>query len=184
MDVNENKERFIWLLSSARADTSKVCAYLLKSSFFSDPASTRFHGCHPGGLCLHSINVYQEFEDRSYRIFPNLTRDDVVLCGLLHDVCKIGAYVKTADGYVFNQLHPKGHGELSLKVLEPLIKLTPLQEDLIRFHMGVYYTREFSSLLNEYSLMELMEKYRAVPECKLFHICDELATMKEKARDK
>lgn len=29
-----------------------------KSDFFSCPASARYHGAYPGGLCEHSLNVY------------------------------------------------------------------------------------------------------------------------------
>ena len=30
-----------------------------KSDFFTAPASARFHGAYAGGLCQHSVNVYQ-----------------------------------------------------------------------------------------------------------------------------
>lgn len=30
-----------------------------KSDFFTSPASARFHGAYVGGLCEHSVNVYQ-----------------------------------------------------------------------------------------------------------------------------
>lgn len=71
--------------------------YLLGSDFFTAPASGRFHCCHEGGLCEHSINVYKrllaiakaEYGDEWESRLPH---ESIAICGLLHDVCKIGYY--------------------------------------------------------------------------------------------
>ena len=57
-----DKERFISLLKSTqREGIEKLILWLENSSFFDDPASARFHGNFKGGLCEHSLIVYDEF---------------------------------------------------------------------------------------------------------------------------
>ena len=46
-----------------REGADKMLEYLLKSDFFTAPASTRFHLSCEGGLCTHSINVYKCLSD-------------------------------------------------------------------------------------------------------------------------
>ena len=55
------KEEFIELYQTHihREGADALLDYLQnKSDFFTAPASARFHGAHPGGLCEHSVNVY------------------------------------------------------------------------------------------------------------------------------
>ena len=48
------KERFLELCDSIHRDgISDLMDWLEKSDFYSAPASTRFHGNHPGGLLQH-----------------------------------------------------------------------------------------------------------------------------------
>ena len=53
------KDEFIELLKKTnREGIDKLIAWLEKTDFYKAPASTRFHGCHEGGLLEHSLNVY------------------------------------------------------------------------------------------------------------------------------
>ena len=56
------KERFVEIYRThiTREGAGALLDYLLspQSDFFRAPASTRFHGCYEGGLCEHSLNVY------------------------------------------------------------------------------------------------------------------------------
>ncbi|MCK4551242.1 MAG: hypothetical protein KAT91_04765, partial [Candidatus Aenigmarchaeota archaeon] len=97
-----------------------------------------------------------------------------ILCPLLHDSCKAGAYLKTPYGYKYNQVHPAGHARLSLKIIEKFITLTHLEEMIILFHMGMYGTHEFSDK-GEYSLLELINAYNVHKVAKLFYFCDDLS---------
>ena len=62
MGIQENKERFISIFNDKvqREGADKLLSYLCSDScdFFTAPASTRFHGAYEGGLCQHSLNVY------------------------------------------------------------------------------------------------------------------------------
>ena len=129
-----------------RKGSTEVLRYLTAEGFFSAPASTKYHGAFPGGLCKHSVTVANETYRRS-----------AVMCALLHDICKIDAYKKTtkrqrgADGkwqdvpaYEYNDSAlPLGHGEKSVFLLLSLgMELTDQEAAAIRWHMGAYRDRE------------------------------------------
>ena len=57
------KERFleIYKKNIKREGADKLLEYLESpaSDFFTAPASSKFHSAYEGGLCEHSINVYE-----------------------------------------------------------------------------------------------------------------------------
>ena len=68
-EVRDNKARFIEIFKSkiTREGSEKLLDYLMSTScdFFDAPASTRYHGSYPGGLLVHSLNVYDCLVDSS-----------------------------------------------------------------------------------------------------------------------
>ena len=126
-----------------------------KSDFFTSPASARFHGAYAGGLCEHSVNVYQcltaylEREQVKELYGLDYPAESVAVAALLHDVCKIGCYrggtrnVKGPDGkwqavptFYYEDKLPYGHGEKSVYILSGFMKLTREEAMAIRWHMG------------------------------------------------
>ena len=126
-----------------------------KSDFFTSPASARFHGSYPGGLCEHSVNVYRCLEaylerERVRELYGlDYAPETVALVSLLHDVCKIGCYrggtrnVKGPDGkwqsvptFFYEDKLPYGHGEKSVYILSGYLKLAREEAMAIRWHMG------------------------------------------------
>ena len=126
-----------------------------KSDFFTAPASARFHGSYPGGLCEHSVNVYRCLEaylerERVRELYGlDYSAETVALVSLLHDVCKIGCYkagsrnVKGPDGkwqsvptFFYEDSLPYGHGEKSVYILSGFLRLTREEAMAIRWHMG------------------------------------------------
>ena len=126
-----------------------------KSDFFTAPASARFHGSYPGGLCEHSVNVYRCLEaylerERVRELYGlDYAQETVALVSLLHDVCKIGCYrggtrnVKGPDGkwqsvptFFYEDNLPYGHGEKSVYILSGFLRLTREEAMAIRWHMG------------------------------------------------
>lgn len=96
------KEEFIQIFKEniKRDGADELLAWLEKSTFFSDPASTKHHLSEPGGLCQHSLNVYRRLkwlieaaaeQDISY---AGISDETIAICGLLHDLCKVGCYQK------------------------------------------------------------------------------------------
>ena len=61
LDYEVQKEEF---LRVARANIDRegledLLEWLEQEDFFEAPASTRYHGNYPGGLCQHSLDVYE-----------------------------------------------------------------------------------------------------------------------------
>ena len=55
------KEKFIRLYQEniTRDGAQDLLDWLVKTDFFTAPASTRFHSAYAGGLVEHSVNVYE-----------------------------------------------------------------------------------------------------------------------------
>ena len=102
-----NKERFLSICERQihREGLPALMAWLEKSDFYEAPASTRYHGNHPGGLLEHSLNVFDEL-NRLRSAFPEVPMSDetAAIISLFHDLCKVNMYQpekrnrKTPDG--------------------------------------------------------------------------------------
>lgn len=153
------KEKFIEIYKEniKREGADKLLEYLGSdaSDFFRAPASTRYHLSCEGGLCEHSINVYEclkEFvsRDKVKNIYGIQVSDETVaISALLHDLCKVNCYkistrnVKDEKGvwqkvpyYEFVDEMPYGHGEKSVYIIGGFMKLTREEAFAIRYHMG------------------------------------------------
>ena len=127
-----------------------------KCDFFTAPASTKFHCAYEGGLCEHSLNVYDCLKsyletDRAKETFGLKFSDETIaISALLHDICKINTYVvsmrnvkndKTGQWekvpyYDYNDTLPYGHGEKSVYIVSGFMRLTRDEAMAIRWHMG------------------------------------------------
>ncbi len=153
------KEKFIEIYNReiTRPGADKMLEFLQspKSDFFTAPASTRFHGAYEGGLCDHSINVYECLKDymerpRVKELYGlEVSNETIAIVALLHDVCKIKCYKKgkrnikdesgkwiSVDTYEYDDTLPYGHGEKSVYMISPYIQLTREEAFAIRYHMG------------------------------------------------
>lgn len=146
-----NKETFLALLGSCQRDTSRIIAWLERSDFFEAPASYRHHLSIPGGLCAHSLNVQAELLGLNSNLSIGLDNDSVIICGLLHDICKANTFKAVKrnrkndagkweeyDAYEIDDKFPVGHGEKSVIILQKYIDLTAEEVLAIRWHMGAY----------------------------------------------
>lgn len=132
-----------------------------ETDFFTAPSSTKYHGAHPGGLLVHSLNVYHRLRKitiiETYGIPMALklaedVEETVAILGLLHDVCKVGCYQlenkrrknpetgcwEDYEGYTYKDPLPLGHGEKSLYLIQRHMNLEPHEALAIRWHMGAY----------------------------------------------
>jgi len=145
------KEEFIEYYTAhvKRDGSAELLTYLQKSDFFTAPASTRFHGSYEGGLVEHSINVYKRLVELNQAAGGLYSDESVAICGLLHDLCKIGFYSvemrnrKNEQGqwekypyYVVSDQLPYGHGEKSQYIVASFMKLSREESFAIRWHMG------------------------------------------------
>jgi len=140
-----------------RPGIESLIDYLCDSNYFNAPASTRFHNSFPGGLCLHSLNLVHAFNDVNKELLNPLPLDSVVICELLHDLCKVNAYFETDTGYESIK-GIKGHATVSLSRIGEHIHLTPEEDDIIRFHMGlfgIFTYREHDTLSMHRAIMRI-----------------------------
>ena len=158
------KEEFIELYQTHihRDGAEGLLDYLEnKSDFFTAPASAKYHGAYPGGLCDHSVNVYHCLAD--YLARPRVqelygleySQETIAIVSLLHDVFKVGCYkagsrnVKGPDGkwtavptFFFEDPLPYGHGEKSVYIVNGYLRLTREEAMAIRWHMGFSGTED------------------------------------------
>ena len=176
-----DRERFvnIWRTEVKREGADRLLEWLCSPScdFFTAPASTRFHGSVRGGLCAHSLNVYdclcdymthsdmgKSLRDRSGEAY---TRESLAITALLHDLCKVNFYRETTRNvkkngvwetvpyYSIEDDLPYGHGEKSVFLIERKMRLKLEEAMAIRWHMGGFdegggYT--MSDAYNKYPL--------------------------------
>ena len=159
------------LFSTKRPGIEKLVEYIRKTDFYTAPASTKYHGCHEGGLLEHSLNVYKclmaKKNSETWReVFQNITDENIIITALLHDLCKTNFYVVemknkkvysetgtkmdsngrydwvSVPGYSIEDKNPMGHGEKSVIMIMNFIKLVPNETYGILFHMGFTLPKE------------------------------------------
>ena len=172
------KEEFIEIYrGNIRRDGAEALLDYLenKSDFFTAPASARYHGAYPGGLCEHSLNVYHCLCDylarpRVQELYGvEVPQESIAVAALLHDVCKVDFYTQSfrnvkneATGqwerkpfYTIDEKLPYGHGEKSVYIVSGFMRLTRSEAMAIRWHMGFSGTedpRTVGQALSQYPL--------------------------------
>ncbi len=191
--IEQNKSTFLML---ARDDIKRdgieaLLSWLEASDFFTAPASTKFHLSEEGGLCAHSINVYE----RLVRLCEaewgedGFNRESVAIIGLFHDLCKTNIYkvemrnVKENGEWVqkpyftVDDSLPYGHGEKSVYMLSGFMKLTREEAMAINWHMGGFDLRVQAG---SYDYSKAYNKY---PLALMVHLADMQATFLDEATE-
>lgn len=194
MDINETRDRFCEILRSTGIENIEdIITYLDELKFFEAPASARNHFSFPGGLALHSLNVYDtamRLRESIIAMRPDtadlLAPESIAVTALLHDICKADIYRRTrrkqkneigvwedVEGYeVDYSALPVGHGEKSVMML--LRAGLDLEDDeilAIRWHMGPW-DLPTQSIEMDKSYRLAQKKSPLVP---LIHTADTLA---------
>ena len=153
-----NKEKFIELFKSkiTREGADKLLEFLISSSsdFFVAPASARNHSSFEGGLCEHSLNVYNRLysyvrSEHFKSLGVEYSDESIAIVSLLHDLCKVNVYKKgfrnvkdekgvwqRVDTFEFDDQLPYGHGEKSVYMISPYMMLKREEAFAIRYHMA------------------------------------------------
>lgn len=189
IDLEKNKQKFLELFRANvhREGSEDFLAWLEKSDFFEAPASTKFHSNVAGGLCFHTLNVFDRFTRNLAMQYGENWQDTVSLesatiMSLLHDVCKVDCYkmelrnVKV-DGewvkqpyYAYDEALPYGHGEKSVYIISSFFKLSREEAMAINWHMGGFDQRVLGG---SYALSNAYYQY---PVAVLLHVSDVQAT--------
>jgi len=169
MENSSIRTQIIQLLKSTeREGMDNLIEFMDQNGFFTAPASSKFHCCYPGGLAQHSMNVYNVLKNNVDMYHVDVGSDSVIICSLLHDICKIKDYKmvkknRKIDGKwneVMEQerqydFFPAGHGSKSVIMIQKFIALDSNEILAIYWHMGPFtegaadYSTETSKHYNE-----------------------------------
>lgn len=172
-----SKERFIEIYREniKREGADKLLEYLMSpaSDFFTAPASARYHNSFEGGLCDHSVNVYECLlsyleSDRAKGFGFEYSRESIAIVALLHDLCKVGVYKKgfrnvkdekgvwqRVDTFEYDDKLPYGHGEKSVYIINGYMRLTREEAFAIRYHMGYSSTEDPRNVSSAFEMFPL-----------------------------
>ena len=188
MDKEQTKQEFIKIAKQniSRDGIDKLLDYMQKTDFFDAPASSKFHSAFEGGLCLHSINVYNRFVANLKKEYGDdwqnkVSLESATIISLFHDICKTDYYKQEMrnikeDGiwvqkpfYKVEDSLPYGHGEKSVYIINGFLRLTREEAMAINWHMGAFDPRATAS-------SDLSDAYSMFPNAVLFHTADLVAT--------
>lgn len=187
-NIEANKETFIKLCHQwiKRDGIDELLEWLETTDFYEAPASTRFHLMCAGGLCIHSMNVFNrlKLECETEGLFEYKTAEDtqklmesIAIVALFHDVCKANFYkisernVKNEYGVwekvlyyaIENQGILVGHGYKSARIVNKYIDITDEEYMAIVHHMGVE---------SDWNIAEVSECFNKNVLALLLHIAD------------
>ena len=171
--IEANKSRFIELCHEyiQRDGVDRLLNYLeQKTDFYTAPSSASYHLNEEGGLCKHSINVFETAMGiKQHIVVPAInnaeapfseapTDESIAIASLFHDLCKTKFYHKAErwkkdstghwvsyPGYEIKDDFPFGHGEKSCLILNQFISLHADELLAIRWHMGMFEMTEQGS---------------------------------------
>ena len=153
-----------------REGMDRLMDYLNKTDFYTAPSSGSYHLNEDGGLCKHSLNVFEtavkiydtvvlpQIQAGNSPFTEELSKESIAISTLFHDLCKTKFYKKTEKwkkdeqnrwvtypGYEIVDEFPFGHGEKSCLIINWFVHLK--QEELlaIRWHMGMFEMTEQGS---------------------------------------
>ncbi len=172
------KDRFIDIYKGliTREGSGELLEFLLSpaSDFFTAPASSRFHSSFEGGLCEHSVNVYECLHSylctqRARETFGfAYSEETIAIVALLHDLCKVNVYKKgfrnvkdekgvwqRVETYEYDDKLPYGHGEKSVYMITGYMKLSREEAFAIRYHMGYSSTEDARNVSAAFEMFPL-----------------------------
>jgi len=137
MEQEQLKNEIIELLKSTKREgMPALITHLEEKGFFTSPASTKWHGNYPGGLAEHSYSLYKMFLDRCNEFnlindksfgVDTIRTENIIIISLLHDACKVGAYLVDRNLIRYNKSMPPGHATISLGRVKEFIQLEPIE---------------------------------------------------------
>ena len=167
LDMEKNKERYLKLLEEVlhEEDFNNIKDWLETGDFFSAPASTKYHLHGEGGLCQHSLNVYDCLSKKLKDWGLEYPENSIRIVSLMHDWCKINVYVKstrrvppersgtgkweTEELWVKDDAYHLGHASKSVYLIQQFIPLNMLEIEAIHSHMG---STDLSTMFNSFDL--------------------------------
>ena len=161
-----------------RENIDKVVEWMEQNRFFESPASISHHNRFYGGLATHSFEVYEEAVKLNAEREAPLPEDSVVLCALLHDLCKSDLYYYDKEARSTKkkpEVTAQGHGIRSVRILKSCgLPLSREEELAIWWHMGEHE--------EPFDQTEVYESTKGIPLCNLIRKADHEAAAKKEPK--
>lgn len=189
MDKEQAKQRFLEIAKNniKREGIDRLLDFIVKTDFFDAPASTKFHSAYEGGLCEHTLNVYNRFIKKLQAEYGEswqnvISLESATIIALFHDICKIDYYKKDLKNvkengvwvqkpfYKVEDNLPYGHGEKSVYITNGFLRLSREEAMAINWHMGGFDNRVRGGFYG------LDSVFYAYPVALIFHLSDIEAT--------
>lgn len=199
INITENKFRFEELLRRITREGAAIPSLLYKleqSDFYFAPCSTKFHLNVHGGLCQHSLNVYDNLVKLNHEFNCGFDEESMIIVALLHDIDKMNKYEETTfnkklyhecgkksdekgkfdwiaeTGFIIKDTDDRfvlgHHGQNSEYIIQGYIPLKLEESVAIVNHMGNAY--------DEYKPFDITAIYRRYPLAQFLYISDFLST--------
>ena len=98
--IQNNKMKFIELVSELGIDLTALTEYLNKVDYFNKPASYQYFKAYPGGLCQYALDLYYELAQLVNAYCPGkYTKEDVIKVALFRDIYR----AEMCEVYMKNQ---------------------------------------------------------------------------------
>ena len=197
-NIEENRYRFVELLKEVEREGANVSGLIYRlehSDFFVAPASTVYHMNVRGGLCQHSLNVFDNLVKLVEMQQLDIPRTSIIIVALLHDIDKMNKYeiydknvknyhdkgTKKDDNGKFDWVTEKHykirdnkdrfvyghHGQNSEYIVNTFIPLDLVESVAIVNHMGGD---------DEYKPYDSTAIFNRYPLASLLHIADFMST--------
>ena len=186
IDVQRNKEKFLLYCRThiKREGLESLLSFLESSDFFEAPSSCNYHGNYKGGLCEHSLNVFEVCKDLYEKIIKTyesqertnygqstITLESIAIACLFHDLTKVNIYhevqkwKKDEDtgqwisylSYKIQDNFPLPHATKSLVIVLQHMKLTGHEMLAIQWHMGSTDVSNIIDNSNKYAYQEALK---------------------------
>lgn len=185
IEINVNKAAFLTCCRDniKREGLDRLLDYLEnKTDFFTAPSSASYHLNEDGGLCRHSLNVFNVATQLNANVVApaiaagespfteQVSNESLAIATLFHDICKTKIYHKTErwkkneqgkwesyPGYEIQDEFPFGHGEKSCVIISWFMRLKQDELLAIRWHMGMFEMAEQGSS-SRFSYRAAMER--------------------------
>lgn len=167
------KDEFIKIYTEniTRRGSKELLDWIMKTDFFTAPASTKYHCACEHGLVMHSVSVFNTLMEKHFDEETD-SLESAAICALLHDLCKAQFYktstrnVKNDETgqwekvpyYSIDDTFPYGHGEKSVFLIERFMRLKLDEAMAIRWHMGGFDDTNGYYISNAYDKYPLAVK--------------------------
>lgn len=98
-EILNNRNRFLDLVKCIKREGANIDLLIKQlngSDFFIAPASAKHHGAYKGGLCEHSLQVYDNLVELVNKFYPNkeINPETLIIVALFHDFSKMNFYTE------------------------------------------------------------------------------------------